>query len=136
MLLQNLSPINRVGYFCLCGNTTIINSSFPAKRLGDVDSVSSAASASPEEELGACLIPCAHIYDPVCANDGGEETREFSNECSMLRFNCESNKSRCIVEMKDYSQASFPSLDFQMVDPDNCQPSDSMSSGAVQMTMF
>lgn len=50
-----------------------------------------------------CVIPCGHIYDPVCAIssddniDGGGgtavvEVREFPNECTMTRFNCEQKK--------------------------------------------
>lgn len=46
-----------------------------------------------------CVIPCGHIYDPVCAvspedpdtGDAGE-VREFPNECTMTRYNCEWKK--------------------------------------------
>lgn len=50
-----------------------------------------------------CVIPCGHIYDPVCAveedtivgggGDNAIEVREFPNECSMHRSNCEWHKS-------------------------------------------
>lgn len=64
----------------------------PISEQGDGDDENNDKSASSQE----CLIPCPHIYDPVCGstfgdNSAEEELREFPNECSMNRFNCEWN---------------------------------------------
>ena len=84
-------------------------------------------------DAAGCVIPCGHIYDPVCAmhleddasSGGGPagEVREFANECTMRRMNCEWNKSKSEpVDNGDILLDGFSSiLDFRVVAAEHCE---------------
>lgn len=64
-------------------------------------------------------MPCPHIYDPVCGstfgdNSAEEELREFPNECSMNRFNCEWNQRK--YKIRDHFILSLALLDTGLAD--------------------
>ncbi|XP_058838407.1 enhancer of split M1 protein [Topomyia yanbarensis] len=56
--------------------------------------------------LGAennCPMPCPHIMDPVCVNDGGE-FRSFSNRCLLRAHNeCEREADKEALQEVDSS---------------------------------